>query len=555
MLVLKKLQKTVAPTEGNRTMAGWWPLMMGALLILAMTGEALAASQVELGRRIYEEGILPSGAKLQGTRFDQSKVTGEDASCAKCHRQSGMGSKEGKDPVPPVTGRFLFGEARESVVLTDPRSPKNVMQSQAAYTDAALVKAIRKGINREGKSMHLLMPRYEMDDASIKALTAYLKQLSAKFSPGVSATTIRFATIVAPGVDAPQRDVMLKMMQAAFRQRNSSHTLRAGRTRAQVQADRHAMRKWELAVWELQGTPETWGKQLADLYSQNPVFAVISGVASGTWAPVHEFCNRERVPCLFPSVDLPEAKEGFYSLYFSRGAALEADVLAKQLLDPVHPRPQRVVQVRSDDGIAEAASLRLRAALAGAGLAVEDRVVAAPAASGKNPLEGLSDQDAVVFWLRPADLASLAKATPKLPAPVTYFSSVLADGEAAAIPVEWRSGARLAYPYELGDQRQRIAHGMKQWLQRSRFPLVNERFQSEVYFNLVFLSDITMHMLDNYYRDYLIERTEDMLGQSGNVTVYPRLSLGPKQRFASKGAYIAKFDGDKLVADTEWIVP
>ena len=85
---------------------------------------------------------------------------------------------------------------------------------------------------------------------------------------------------------------------------------------------------------------------------------------------------------------------------------------------------------------------------------------------------------------------------------------------------------------------------------------MNEKFQAEVFFNLVFLSDITMHMLDNYYREYLVERTEDMLAESTNVTAYPRLSLGPHQRFASKGAYIVKLDAaGKLIADSDWIVP
>jgi hypothetical protein len=551
MLVLKNWMDAVRPAGGMRRI-GWRVLV--AILTVVGSAVASAESDVELGRRIYEEGILPSGAKLEGTRFDKSKVSGEDAACAKCHRQSGMGSKEGRDPAPPVTGRFLFGEARQSVVLTDPRSPKNIIQSQHPYTDTTLAKAIGKGVNRQGKPMNVLMPRYALDKKAMAALTAYLRQLSITVSPGVSDTAVRFATIIAPGVDPQQREVMLKMMRGAFLQRNSSMTLRSGRTRAQIQEARRAERKWELAVWELQGAPETWGQQLDGYYKQAPVFAVISGLANGTWAPVHEFCLRERVPCLLPSVDLPEVKESFYSLYFSRGAALEAEVLAKQLLDPSRPRPQRVVQVRGGDEVAREAAGSLREALSGSGIAAEERVLEPSAAVGK-ALEGLGEQDTVVFWLRPADLVNLSKATPKLPVPNAYFSSVLAGGDAAVFPAEWKAAARLIYPYELGEQRVKNTQRLHQWLKQLNYPLVNEKFQSEVFFNLVYLSDITMHMLENYYRDYLVERTEDMLSQSPNFTVYPRLSLGPHQRFASKGAYIAKFDGDKLVADSEWIVP
>ncbi len=93
------------------------------------------------------------------------------------------------------------------------------------------------------------------------------------------------------------------------------------------------------------------------------------------------------------------------------------------------------------------------------------------------------------------------------------------------------------------------------WVIRFGYPLVEGTFQSEVFFNLIFLTDLTIQMLDNYYRDYLVERAEDMPSPGANVTAYPRLGLASGQRFASKGAYIVRFDGAKPVAETEWIVP
>ena len=63
---------------------------------------------------------------------------------------------------------------------------------------------------------------------------------------------------------------------------------------------------------------------------------------------------------------------------------------------------------------------------------------------------------------------------------------------------------------------------------------------------------------DNFVRDYLIERIEDMLSHRVLSGLYPRLGLAPGQRFASKGGYIVhltEFAGTQIAADTDWVVP
>ena len=185
------------------------------------------------------------------------------------------------------------------------------------------------------------MPRYALSGADLQALTVYLKQLSAQWSPGVSTGSIRFASVITPEVDPLRRQVVKDMLQLIVRQKNgSTHPAREGRTRHHMTSAAELIlgteRKWELDIWELQGAPQTWAAQLDALYRSRPVFALLSGVSQGAWQPVHDFCEREKVPCWFPSVDLPAQTPSPYAFYFSGGVALEAQVLAQQLLAQQH---------------------------------------------------------------------------------------------------------------------------------------------------------------------------------------------------------------------------
>jgi hypothetical protein len=88
--------------------------------------------------------------------------------------------------------------------------------------------------------------------------------------------------------------------------------------------------------------------------------------------------------------------------------------------------------------------------------------------------------------------------------------------------------------------------------------MVDERVQTGAFFAASLLSDGLKELHGYYVRDYLIERIEHMVDSSVTTSVYPRLSLAPGVRFASKGCYIVRLTGDDPptpVAASDWIVP
>lgn len=556
-------------------------LSWGALIFLAcVIAPASATDDIELGRRIYLDGMLPSGALLKGQRMGGESISGAGAACSTCHSNSGMGSAEDTLLIPPITGKFLFGNDKNNLATLDQRPRESFNQQHELYTDELLARAIRDGVNNSGRELSVVMPRFDLSDAEMKALSAYLKQLSVEWSPGVTAQTIRFATVITPDVEPARRQAMLDTLRAAFNQKNVS-TITSTRTggRHMVSTTETVLgteRTWELDVWEMIGPADTWGAQLAEHYRQQPVFALVSGLSNTTWEPVHDFCQREQVPCWFPSVALPVSAEAFYPVYFSRGVMLEADVLARHLLDEGARRPQRLIQIFRDDYQARNAAKALTGALAGSGIEVEERVLRGAGEEAlRSALADVQGADSLMFWLRAPDVAALDRVA-QTPASTSYFSAALAGAENAPLPPAWKSRARMVYPYELPDRRKHAMACFHNWCSQHKLALVDEAMQSEIYFSVTFLSDTLAEMLDNVYRDYLLERGENMLSQSdgsqteeqtkvrirqgrvGGTTIYPRLSLARGQHFASKGGYIVRFDGadgDKLVAESDWIVP
>jgi len=546
-------------------------LLIAALAILAGIGVVAASRPLadsEQGadaERLYRNGILPSGLPLVGKREGGAKVLGAAGACINCHRRSGLGTFEGRTVVPPITGKYLFRSAthpREEITWLREQYPSleaAPRPDHGAYTDATLARAIREGIGADGRSLDFLMPRYQLDEPTMTALIGYLRHLSRGPVPGTTGDTLEFATIVTPDADPIERQGMLDVLQHYFDSKNGFYRGKDPPIQTQRRIMFRVVRRWNLHVWELSGPPDTWERQLHDRLRAEPVFAVISGIGRRTWEPVHRFCQSEAIPCLMPNIDLPvTAESDFYPVYFSRGVLLEADLIAHELRSAGASHGlRRLVQVYRDDDIGVEAA-RALAESANSGLAAVNRVVTAgaPPQSVPDALKDIAAGDAVVLWLRPPDLQALP-ADPG--AAAALFASGLMGGlEKAPLPAPWRSVTQIAYPVDLPANRAVRMNYPLGWFQIQHVPVVAERVQTDTYIACSILAEASSHMLDNFVRDYLVERVEAMLSERLINGYFSRLGLAPGQRFASKGGYVVRLadqDGPKIIAGSGWIVP
>jgi cytochrome c553 len=532
----------------------------------ASTGWAAGETPASAGEAIYLRGVLSSGAPLQAARSDSSARTeGAAAACVKCHRRSGLGMKEGPLLIPPITGQFLFHSLHAKSDEAQLPYVENARSNREGYTDATLARVIRQGIDSDGKTLGYLMPRYDLSDADLTALIAYLKSLDRSSIPGVTDKVLHFATIITPDADPVKRRGMLDVMEHYFADKNTfpfppSPPMRSSGHTLYSKSMYMAQRRWQLHVWQLTGPAATWTKQLEHDFAAEPVMAAISGLGGSNWAPVHQFCEHARLPCLFPNAEVPVvADQDFYTLYFSRGVLLEADLIADRIRTPVEGRSvTSVLQIYRAGDSGEAAARAVATMLKAGGISVRSHVLAA-GSTGQHLSEAVraaSAADTLVLWLRAPDIAALGE--PPATQGTVYMSGLMGGLEHMPLPARWHSRTRIAYPFDLPDRSRVRVNLPLEWFTIRHVPVVAEQVQLDTYLACGVLAESVGHMADVFVPEYLVERAEEMLEHRLMTGAYPRLALSEGERFASKGGYMVQFAdsaGTQLIADRDWTVP
>jgi hypothetical protein len=552
--------------------------MLGTLLpLLALASAATPQGDpdLRLGERIYREGVLPSGKPMRAIVKGDVPTEGTMFSCVTCHLRSGMGAVEGAVPALPISGPRLYAPRLRFPKRPLRRKPREPQASpepdllRPAYTDATLARALREGIDPSGRTLDAAMPRFALDDGDMAILVRYLKSLSAGDVPGVTDTTLRFASLVTDGAEPADGDAMMATLDAYIADRNAvprRQEARAGKATVgkSMYAGYSGSRRLELDHWMLNGSPETWRSQLDGLQRERPVFALLGGLAAGEWRPIHEFCEAEAIPCLFPITELPEISEtDWHTLYFSKGLYQEGATAARYLHSLADlPAKAPVIQLLRDTPEGRALARGFEEAWTASGRPPPKRRVLGPhedpADAARETLASAEREGVAALWLGSADMSALWSTigAPHSPRFVFVSSGLLGDA-LEPIPERARSLTYLTSQGPLPAEQERRMAPVEDWLSARNVPFTRPAVQSRAYFIGWMLSSALARMGDDFHGDHLLDVMDTMIDQTFSIAPYERLSFGHGQRYASKGCYVVQWGPGprpQLLKRSEWVV-
>jgi hypothetical protein len=403
-----------------------------------------------------------------------------------------------------------------------------------------------------------------------------------KFAPGVSSNTIRFATVIAGNVSKEERDAMLAPLEKYFllnnRQveafKNPRHADSREMAVRMLRSRDLASRTILLSRWIIGGPPSTWRAQLEARYRKEPVFALLGGIANGSWRPIHEFSEAHRLPCLFPMTDFPVISDtDWYTLYLSKGYFQEGEVAARYLStqEGMIKGQTSVVQIVSaaPEGQALAAGFAKTWKELGQKPPTTATLNRGEHATAQRLAQLLAKENpaALLVWDGPQSLPALGSlaALPQKPAMV-FLSSRLLDADIWTLPEKIRTFTFITYPFAFSPYV--ISDGMggapraqddaAQTLRQADIPLPStvQKISALSQSMTQMLTSALMGLRDYYRRDNFLDAIDMMPEQP--YPVFGRIAFGSGHRYASKGCFIVQLsttNPPELVKRSNWIIP
>lgn len=275
--------------------------VLSLLLLPLLLG---AAPEEERGRRIYLEGVSPSGGEITAVIGGEggTEVPASALPCGGCHGRDGRGQAEGGVSPSDLTWESLTREG----IRPGRRHPP--------YDERLLKRAIAMGIDPAGNPVNVAMPRYRMSQQDMADLISYIKKLGHESDPGVSAAAVRIGAVLPPpGPLSSMSQAVRQALTARFAEADTAGGLWG--------------RRIELHSLELSGPPQGWPAQVKDFLRKEEVFAVVGAFLAGADRELAGVFEEAEVPLIGPFTLHPG--EGRYVFHLSPGLEDQKQALTR----------------------------------------------------------------------------------------------------------------------------------------------------------------------------------------------------------------------------------
>jgi ABC-type branched-subunit amino acid transport system substrate-binding protein len=476
--------------------------LFAVLLLLPALAAASAPPdrrQLERGRRIYQEGVSPSGSPIVAVMGEGDvEVAAASLPCAGCHGRDGKGRPEGGVRPSDLTWSALS----KPYGVTHPGGRRH-----PPYDARLLKRAISLGLDPAGNPLDATMPRFRMSLQDMEDLVAYLQELGTGSDPGVSDTAVRVGVLLPP---SGPLSGMGKAVRAAVTARLEALNRDGGLYG----------RKLEARFFEAPGPADQRRSWTADFLDREEIFAGLAGFFAGADAELASLFEEKRVPMVGPFTVHPQETVPLnrYVFYLLPGIEAQEKALARFAARSGWPEPRR----------------------AGPGAGPVD-LKGMAAAKAEPVLFPGSGPEALAF-LQAADRLGWH--------PRFLATGAAADGSLLAAPTAFEGKIYLALPTSPAGPDARAAEEY-----RALGPLPADNLSAQE--AALAAADVLIETLRRAGRDLSRETLMDQLEslRGFDTGFVPSLTYGPGRRLGARGAYVARLDlrEKRLVPQGGWI--
>jgi ABC-type branched-subunit amino acid transport system substrate-binding protein len=484
--------------------------------------------QERRGKALYLRGEVSAGREITAV-MGEVDVPASTLPCAGCHGARGEGKTEGG----VTAGNLTWAHLLKSYGHTHPTGRKH-----GPFDEASFIRAVANGLDPDGNTLVVAMPRYRLSPEDAADLVAYLKRIEHDEDPGVTDTGIRVGTILpSQGALADTGAAIREVLAAYFSEVNS----RGGVYN----------RKIELRVADAGGGAAAMVAPARRLLGQEEVFAVVGGVTAGADGEIAALAREDEVPFVGPTTLTPQTSTPVnrYVFYLLPGLVEQARALVNFAAAKPQLKKSRVLIVHRESETARAIAAAVEGQARKAGWENVSAQTYGPAAADAaqlvRKLKG-DDADALLFFIGSGgeEAALIKEAAAANWAPHVFLLAALTGRELPnAVPASFKDKVFVAFPTVPTDI---TREGVAEFgALREKYKLAARHTASQLaaFAAAKIFVEGLRRAGQELSREKLITALEGFNDYETGVT--PPVTFGPNRRIGAAGAAILTIDPEK----------